>query len=222
MEYLANKVIIFQILYIIGITAESMSGTISAARKNMDTFGIITIATITALGGGTVRDILLGHYPLTWVLHPQYVIITFLASIVAMFVIHYIVKLHKFFLIADALGLVTFAYLGADIGFHVAIKSIGLSDFILFGSFIIGIVMAIITGVSGGILRDVLCNDLPLVFQAELYAIIAAIVGLLHVVSIYLNIDNLITALIIVMIGFSLRLSAIFFNWYLPKIKCFT
>ena len=222
MEYLTDKIIIFQILYVVGITAESISGTISGARKNMDLFGIITIATITALGGGTVRDILLNHYPLTWVLSPQYIIITLLASILAMFIIHHIIKLNKLFLIADALGLVTFAYLGAEIGYNVASTSINSPGLIVFGSFIIAIVMAIITGISGGVLRDVLCNDMPLVFQAELYAIVAAIVGLLHALSIYFFYDNLITALFIIIIGFTLRMSAILFNWQLPKIKYFT
>lgn len=222
MGFLTNEVIVFQILYIIGISAESMSGTISAVRKNMDLFGVITIATITALGGGTVRDVLLGHYPLTWVLHPEYVLMTLLASISAIFVIYHIVKLRKLFLILDALGLVTFAYLGSGIGYTVALDIIDPQGFQIFGAMIIAVIMAIITGASGGILRDILCNDIPLVFQAELYAIVAAIVGILHAVTLYFVIDHLITALIIVTMGLVIRLYAIFRNWHLPKIKYFS
>ncbi len=221
MSFLVNKVFIFQILYIVGISAESMSGTISAGRKNMDLFGVITIATITALGGGTVRDVLLGHYPLTWVGHPEYIVITFLASAIAMMIAQHIIKLHKFFLIVDALGLVTFAYLGSDIGFHIALNAVS-PQFQLIGSMIVAVLMAIITGISGGVLRDVLCNDMPLVFQAELYAIVAAIVGVLHTFTMILNIDNLVTAILIILFGFIIRLCAIFRNWHLPKIKYFT
>ena len=222
MFFVVDKVIIFQILYIVGITAESISGTISAGRKNIDTFGIATIATITALGGGTVRDILLSYYPLTWIMHPEYVVITFLASMLTICAGKYIVKQHKLFLIFDALGLVTFAYLGSDIGYSVASTVISNSHFMIFGSFIIAILMAIITGISGGILRDVLCNDVPLVFQAELYAIVAAIVGALHSFALYFKVDNLITALLIVTIGFLTRLCAIYKSWHLPRMKYLT
>ncbi|WP_440615277.1 trimeric intracellular cation channel family protein [Cysteiniphilum sp. 6C5] len=222
MYFLIDKAIVFQILYVIGITAESMSGTISAGRKNMDIFGIVTIATITALGGGTVRDVLLGYYPLTWVMYPEYILVTFIASILAIFIARHIVKRHKFFLLVDALGLVTFAYLGSDIGYSVAQHAVNNDHFMVYGSFIIAILMAIITGVSGGVLRDVLCNDVPLVFQAELYALVAALVGILHALTLYFKIDNLISALIIIAIGFTLRLCAIYKNWHLPKVKYFS
>lgn len=222
MSFLVDKIIIFQILYLIGITAESMSGTLSAGKKNMDIFGIVTIATITALGGGTVRDILLGYYPLTWIIYPEYIVITFIASILAIFIAKHIAKRYKFFLLLDALGLVTFAYLGSDIGYNVAQNSVNNDDFMIFGSCIIAVLMAIITGVSGGVLRDVLCNHVPLVFQTELYALVAALVGILHSLTLYFNIDNLITALVIITIGITLRLCAIYRNWHLPKIKYFS
>jgi uncharacterized membrane protein YeiH len=219
MMLLNNEIILFQILYIIGITAESMSGTISAVRKNMDIFGITSIAIITALGGGTIRDVLLGHYPLIWILHPIYIAITFIASIFAMLLFHKIVKLRNLFLILDALGLVTFAYLGSGIGYKVAINILHSSMQDILGCISIGVIMAIITGVSGGILRDILCNDIPLVFRTELYATVAGVVGILHTISMYCLIDNLVTAILIILIGLTIRLFAIFKNYKLPKIK---
>ena len=72
---------LLHILYLIGITAEAMTGALAAGRRRMDTFGVIIIATATALGGGSVRDILLGHYPLGWVKHPEYVIIVAVAAV---------------------------------------------------------------------------------------------------------------------------------------------
>ena len=71
---------LLHVLYLIGITAEAMTGALAAGRRRMDTFGVIIIATATALGGGSVRDILLGHYPLGWVKHPEYVIIVAVAA----------------------------------------------------------------------------------------------------------------------------------------------
>lgn len=71
---------LLHILYLIGITAEAMTGALAAGRRRMDTFGVIIIATATAIGGGSVRDILLGHYPLGWVKHPEYVIIVATAA----------------------------------------------------------------------------------------------------------------------------------------------
>ncbi|MFZ9035406.1 MAG: trimeric intracellular cation channel family protein [Francisellaceae bacterium] len=219
MALLTDKIIIFQIFYIIGISAESMSGSVSAGRKNMDIFGVITIAIITALGGGSVRDVLLGYYPLTWVAHPEYIVITLAAAILAIIIAHHVIRLHKFFLILDALGLVTFAYLGSDIGYKVAMGAISTPHFLFIGSLIVAMLMAIITGISGGVIRDILCNDVPLVFRAELYAIVAAIVGILHSLTLYLQMDNLITALVIIAFGFIIRLMAIFKNWHLPTIK---
>ena len=86
-------------LYIMGITAESMTGAIAAGRKNMDIFGVMTIASITALGGGSVRDILLGVYPLTWIDQPLYIITTLIAATVAVFMANLVKKKIKLFLI---------------------------------------------------------------------------------------------------------------------------
>ena len=72
-------------LYLIAITAEAMTGALSAGRRGMDWFGVVLIACITALGGGSVRDVLLGHYPLTWVKHPEYLVLTSIAAMVTVF-----------------------------------------------------------------------------------------------------------------------------------------
>ena len=72
---------LLSVLYIIGITAEAMTGTLSAGRRKMDWFGVMLVASATAIGGGTVRDILLGHYPLEWVKNPEYLVITCLADV---------------------------------------------------------------------------------------------------------------------------------------------
>ena len=198
---------ILTVLYIIGISAESMSGAVSAGRKHMDLFGVITIAVITALGGGSIRDMLLGYHPLTWVAQPLYILVTVCAALTAITLVNYVIRLKKLFLVLDAIGLVTFAYLGSTLGYQMT------------HSIIISVIMAVITGVSGGMMRDILCNDIPLVFKSELYASIAMLVGLVQSLVLLFGYSDLFTTILILVIGFILRMLAIFKKLYLPMIN---
>jgi uncharacterized membrane protein YeiH len=193
------------VIYIIAITAEAMTGALSAGRRSMDWFGVIIIACVTALGGGSVRDVLLGHYPLTWVKHPEYLVLTCCAALFTIFIAKWMRHLRSIFLLLDALGLIGFTIIGCQIAMQMG------------QGFVVAAVAGVLTGVSGGILRDILCNDVPLVFRRELYASIAFVAVIFYWVCIKLGFSQEVTIISTLIFGFSLRCIAIYFGLEMPK-----
>lgn len=206
---------IFTIMFIIGIVAESMTGVISSSRRNMDAFGVISIALTTALGGGVVRDLLLGNLPVTIILEPRYIVICLIFSIIAIFTQKYINKFYKIFLILDSVGLIAFAYIGSSIAYNICITIFQMN---FLATFVVGIVIAVINGVAGGIMRDMICNDIPVAFKSELYASVAGVVGGLNIIFIFLNVNIYLGAAILITIGLTIRLMSILYKWRLPII----
>ncbi|MCJ8162496.1 trimeric intracellular cation channel family protein [Acinetobacter zhairhuonensis] len=193
------------IIYIIAITAEAMTGALSAGRRSMDWFGVILIACVTALGGGSVRDVLLGHYPLTWVKHPEYLVLTCCAALFTILIAKWMRHLRNIFLILDALGLIGFTIIGCQIALSMG------------HGFVVSAVAGIMTGVSGGILRDILCNDVPLVFRRELYASISFVAVICYWVCQEIGLSLELTVISTLVFGFTLRLIAIYFGLEMPK-----
>ena len=199
-------------LYIIGITAEGMTGALAAGRHNMDWFGVLFIACVTAIGGGSIRDVLFGHYPLTWVAHPEYLLLVCFAALLTTKIPYFVARFERTFLVLDALGLAVFSVIGARIGLD------------LHPSGAMAVAGAVITGVFGGILRDIFCARIPLVFQKELYASIALLVGSLYVIcqfvsTHFMKIGENTIILTCLILGFIVRLIAIRYHLGLPTFK---
>jgi uncharacterized membrane protein YeiH len=156
--------IAFHLLDLLGVAVFAVSGALAAGRKNLDLFGMLVIAALTAVGGGTVRDVLLDRHPIFWIAEPTYLIVISVAAVFTLVYVRLRPPPGNALLFADALGLALFALSGAQIA-----EMAGLSP-------IVAVLMGTITGVAGGILRDMLCAEIPLILRRDIYAT-AAIVG---------------------------------------------
>ncbi|MEQ1771594.1 MAG: trimeric intracellular cation channel family protein [Devosia sp.] len=196
---------LLHVIFIVAIAAEAMTAALSAGRRKMDWFGVCVLACVTALGGGTARDLILGHYPLTWVANPYLLLICCGAALVTIALARFMETLRWPFLLLDALGLVVFTIIGCDIAIEM-----GQSPMIV-------IVSGILTGIGGGVLRDVLCNDVPLVFSGELYATVSIVAGAIYYFGLTWGMPHEFVTILAIVVGFALRSFAIMFKWGMPK-----
>lgn len=192
------------VLFLIGITAEAMTGALAAGRERMDLFGVVIVACVTAIGGGSIRDVLLGHYPLIWVENPSYLALVALAAVLTVFVAPLMRHFRVLFLGLDALGLAVFAIFGARVALEMG------------HGVVLAVAAAVITGVFGGVMRDLLCDRVPLVFRQELYASVAILAALVYVGLVTASVPETWAAVITLIVGFGLRVVAIRFKLSLP------
>jgi uncharacterized membrane protein YeiH len=191
-------------LDLFGIVVFALSGALMAGRYKLDPFGVIVLASVTAIGGGTIRDIIL-QTPVFWTVAPLYIYVIFITAVLTIIFIRQPKRIPKrFLLIADAFGLALFAVLGTE-------KALSLGAEIP-----IAIVMGIITGVAGGMLRDVLCNVIPMILRKEIYATAAMLGGLLYSIGHVLAWPQNMSLLVAVIAALGLRLAAIYWQVSLP------
>jgi len=157
--------ILIEVFVYAGIIAASISGTLVGIQKKLDLFGVVFLAACTALGGGLIRDIILGQSVPNVFVKPQYFIVSTVISILTWLFYQRTLQFQTTLILTDAIGLGVFTAVGAYSAIDHGLK----------GAFLI-VSMGLITGIGGGIMRDVFAREIPLVFQKEIYAI-AAIVG---------------------------------------------
>lgn len=191
-------------IYLIAISAEAMSGALAAGRRNMDIFGVAFIAFVTALGGGTLRDVVLGNYPIGWTQHPEYVYIVIGSGIITTLVARYLHHIKRVFLLLDAMGLVAFSLIGCNVALALGYQ------------WVVVVIAGMLTGISGGVIRDVLCNQVPVVFRKELYASVSLAVCALFLILRQAGVNENLTLLLCFTGGLTLRVMAIQFKWHLP------
>src|ERR1700710_1320741 len=192
-------------LSLVALAAQARTAALAAGRRSMDWVGVCMLGSITALGGGTIRDVLLGHYPLLWVQSPSLLALTAVAAFATILIARVVHRLHLAFLVLDAIGLVVFTIAGCDIAWQMN------------ESLPIVIVSGMITGCAGGVLRDILCNDVPLLFRSELYASVSVVTGLFYATAFGLKLNDDLWTVLTFVLGISFRLLAIRYKWEMPK-----
>jgi len=193
------------ILDLFGVAVFAISGALAAGRKSLDLLGVVVIAVVTAIGGGTTRDLLLDRHPIFWIADPTYLSVIIIAALFTIWFTRYQDPPEKALLLADALGLAVFTISGAQIAQEVISNGV------------IVVIMAAITGTVGGVIRDILSNDIPLILRKDIYAT-AAMAGatiylLLQLTTFPSNINIIVGMLVVI----ALRLAAIQWELHLPK-----
>jgi uncharacterized membrane protein YeiH len=198
---------LINIFVFIGIIAASISGALIGIKKQLDLFGVICLAVLTALGGGIIRDLLIGRIPPIAFVEPSYFIASLTAALFAWVFYYKTNRLRTIIMISDAIGLGVFTALGAS-----AAIELGMDE-----PFIV-ISMGLITGIGGGVLRDVCSKEIPFVFRKEIYAI-AAIVGAISLYVTYDYVPQIIALYICLVVTFMIRIIAIWYNLNFPVFK---
>ena len=192
-------------LSILAYVAQAMTAALAAGRRSMDWIGVCLLGSIAALGGGSMRDMLLGHYPLVWVKEPWLLLLTAGAAACAIALARIIHHLRLAFLVLDAIGLVVFTIAGCEVALQMS------------QPLLIVIIAGMITGCVGGVLRDVLCNDVPLLFRSELYASVSVVTGALYLGALKVGLNPEVATLTAFAVGITFRLLAIRYRWEMPK-----
>jgi len=193
------------IIDILGTFSFAAAGAFAAMEKKLDPFGVLIISFATAIGGGTIRDLLIGDFPVAWLKNMTAVWVMIAGSLAALFFGSYLKKLDRMLFIFDALGLGLFTMIGIQKGIDHGLN-IGIC-----------IMLGTITGCFGGVLRDVLLNNVPLIFQKEIYALASIIGGAIFFLLLNLYIDQNLAYILGIIIVFIIRVLAVRFNWSLPK-----
>ena len=200
----------FFVVEVIGSVAFAVSGVMAAARASMDWLGAVVLAVLVAIGGGTIRDVLIGHLPVNWIEHMWPVLVAMGSAAVVLIILRIRPKNEDLtnwtpMLIADAAGLSAFVIVGAQVALEANLN------------YFIAVILGTITGVGGGVLRDVLTGNKPVVLVGQIYAIAGIVGACFYVFLIWLGVGAALSIWLPMAVIFGIRALAIRRDWRLPK-----
>jgi uncharacterized membrane protein YeiH len=191
-------------LDLLGVAVFAVSGALMAARKELDLLGVVVAATVTAIGGGTLRDLLLDRNPIFWIADPTYPTVILVAALLTLFYTRHARVPERALLLADAGGLALFTVSGATIAEQLGLPAPSV------------VLMGTLTGCAGGLLRDVLCNEVPLILRRDVYATAAICGAITYLVALRVGAGDLAAVLLGMAVVIVLRVAAIYRGLHLP------
>ncbi|MDE0597642.1 MAG: putative membrane protein YeiH [Dokdonia donghaensis] len=194
------------IIDILGTVSFAISGALTAMRKKLDVFGILIIALVTSVGGGTLRDILIGKTPVSWMLNMTFVYVIFGATLVAIIFRSYLKYVRRSLFLFDTIGIALYTIAGVQIA-----TAAGLHP-------VVCVVLGTISACFGGVLRDILCNEIPIIFHKEIYATVCILGGSVYLASSTAGLPQSIAMLVAGCIIIIVRTLAVVKEWSLPSV----
>ena len=192
-------------LDMIGVVSCSIAATILALRKGLDVFGALLIAVVASLGGGTIRDLLLNNHPIFWMTQKHYLPVVFISAVVTLVFHKTFASIEKPLRVFDALGLSAFTVIGVEVALQSGASSL------------VAVIMGITTATVGGIMRDIICNEIPLVLHKEIYITASLLGGISFLVLQYFKVPQEIVYVLTLVSTFAIRMVAIHKDLRLPR-----
>ena len=194
------------IVDILGTIAFSISGVLVAMDKKLDVFGVLIIAFVTAVGGGTLRDLLIGIRPVGWLNTPMHLLIIVITVLLAILFVKQLKYVRKSLFLFDTIGIGLYTMVGIEKGLAADLSPV------------MCIALGTITACFGGVIRDILCNEIPVIFRKEIYATVCILGGLVYFLLIQFPIDNTIPYSLAILTIIIMRVLAVRFKISLPNI----
>lgn len=190
-----------------GVAVFAATGALAASRKQLDIVGFIFFAAITGMGGGTLRDLLIGKLPVFWIKEPAYIAVCVIIAVIVYFLAHLVEYRYRLLLWLDAVGIAAYCVMGTMIGLEA-----GISPYA-------SVVTGVMTATFGGIFRDLLSGEKSVLLRDEIYISASLLGAISYVALINLGLDKLSTVLISVSLAFLLRAAALHLGWTMPRYK---
>ena len=198
-----------EVAEIVGILSFALSGFFVASSAGLDLLGIFIASFLTALGGGVIRDVIADKTLYAFTNNIASVLVISVVVVGVLFRLHRFnnIEKNRYFLFADTLGLVSFAVSGALVGLETEFNFSGV------------VLLSLITAVGGGVLRDMLINEVPFILTSEFYGTVAIIVGMVIYLLDRVALLGIVSVTVVFLLGIVLRLTAVWRNWHLPKLR---